>query len=71
MKNEYSPSINNLIVPPVGGSSAMQSSLYKIDYDNTAKVICVKPLDDIYVSFKGKEYAVDWNKFIKDYCTEV
>ena len=67
MKNEYSPSINNLIVPPVDGSSTTQSSLYKIDY----KVICVKPLDDIYVSFKGKEYAVDWNKFIKDYCTEV
>ena len=61
MKNECSPAL------PIG----TQPSLYMTVYDNTVEAICVKPLDDIYVSFKGKEYAVDWNKFIKDYCTEV
>lgn len=68
MTNGYSPiTNNNLTSLPIGGSS----SLYKIGYDNTAKIICVKPLDEINVSFEGKEYVVDWNKFIKDYCTEV
>lgn len=68
MTNGYSPiTDNNLTALPIGGSS----SLYKIGYDATVEIVRVKPLDAINVSFEGKEYVVDWNKFIKDYCTEV
>lgn len=75
MKNGYSPITNNLTVPPVGGSSATQPPLYTTGYDNVIKTIPitvrVEYVDDTCISFDGKEYVVDWNKFIKDYCTEV
>lgn len=31
----------------------------------------VAPVDNTNIMRNGKEYVVDWNKFIKDYCTEV
>ena len=72
MKNGYSPIINNLTSPPVSGSSATQPPLYTTDYDNViSTTVRVEYVDDTLISFDGKEYMVDWNKFIKDYCTEV